>query len=452
MSGNYSSISVPKTTEVPAVVDLFSGCGGLSLGFKQAGFDIIYGAEIQEDACNTANYNLCWKYGHDSTHFCRDITKLMSEEISRHIETRDVIVIGGPPCQAYSIAGKAKLKSLGEDRVHLNDKRGYLFQDFLRIALSLNAVAVVIENVPESVNYGKINVPQTICDILSENAYTARWSILNAADYGVPQLRERMWLVALRNDIGAEFVFPSPTHFGDYLNSALRKSLKQCPDFVDPPGLNESIERRPWVTVREALSDLPILMTDTDQKYRLRPLNLSLTYGTDAEYDYQATMRRPNTMNGVTGNCFRNNSRDFKTFARMKPGNNYVDACNIAEQRLLEACIAADIKPDIGNEEYRKLRKAIVPPYEKDNFTEKWKRLDPGKPCRTVVAHMSKDTYAYIHPWEPRGISIREAARLQSFPDDFQFQGSMGEAFRQIGNAVPPLLAEALAKALMKVF
>ena len=109
-----------------------------------------------------------------------------------------------------------------------------------------------------------------------------------------------------------------------------------------------------------------------------------------------------------------------------------------------------DYKP--GTENYEKLYKKTVPVYDTDKFEGKWKRLDGSRPSHTLVAHLSKDTYSHIHPWEPRGISVREAARIQSFPDDFLFNCSMGEAYRQIGNAVPPLLAYGIAKAFYKTF
>ena len=92
-----------------------------------------------------------------------------------------------------------------------------------------------------------------------------------------------------------------------------------------------------------------------------------------------------------------------------------------------------------------------MPPYSREKFLSKWKKLDRNKPSHTLVAHLSVDTYSHIHPWEPRGISVREAARLQSFPDDFIFPCSMGDAFKQIGNSVPPLMAEKIGKAIRKL-
>lgn len=451
MSDSFSNIST--FNNLPGVIDLFSGCGGLALGFQQAGFDILYGADIQQDACDTANYNLCWKLGHEANHFCTDLTTLDAAEILPYTAGRDVVVIGGPPCQAYSTAGRAKLRSLGEDRIHLNDRRGYLFEDFIRLAIDLNAIAIVMENVPESISYGEMNVPQTVSEILEDNGYCSKWTILNASEYGVPQNRERMILVAWQKERAHSFFFPVPTHRATDTSAVglrVSKAAVECKNYVPCRAELTCVQEK--VTVREAISDLPTLMRDSSQKYKLMNLNTIVPYKTSAEYEYQMQMRANNPTNGVSGNGFRNNSRDFKTFERMQPGDNYVVACQIAEARLNEACAAAGVAHDPSDSRYLALRKSIVPPYEKEKFTEKWRRLDPDKPCPTVLAHMSKDTYAFIHPWEPRGLSVREAARMQSFPDDFMFFGSMGEAYKQIGNAVPPILAKHIALSLKAIF
>ena len=133
--------------------------------------------------------------------------------------------------------------------------------------------------------------------------------------------------------------------------------------------------------------------------------------------------------------------RDFGTFARMAQGDRYPSALRVASQRYSEA-LKAD--PDADPEE---LRKSIVPPYRNDAFVDKWRKLDMDSPSWTLTAHLGKDTYSHIHydSRQARTITVREAARLQSFPDGFEFQGNMGARFRQIGNAVPPLLSRALA-------
>ena len=146
----------------------------------------------------------------------------------------------------------------------------------------------------------------------------------------------------------------------------------------------------------------------------------------------------------VSGNVYHNNERDYPIFARMQEDDLYPQALAIARQILAEKCLAQGIRE--GTPEYEEIKKSTVPPYSEDKFLSKWKRINRDKPCHTLVAHMALDTYSHIHPWEPRGISVREAARIQSFPDDYAFQSNMGEAFRQIGNSVPPLMAKALAE------
>ena len=152
----------------------------------------------------------------------------------------------------------------------------------------------------------------------------------------------------------------------------------------------------------------------------------------------------------VTAIAYKNNRRDFPIFEKMKMGDNFIDASNIADNLFRAEYRRRGF--EIDSDEYKTLRKKMVPPYDRTKFENKWKKLDEKKPSHTVTAHLEKDTYSHIHPWEPRGISVREAARLQSFPDSFTFNCTMGNAYKQIGNAVPPLLAFAVAEAIKKVF
>ena len=195
-----------------------------------------------------------------------------------------------------------------------------------------------------------------------------------------------------------------------------------------------------------------MLFPTIDSKYRNVKLNEELDYAKPPQNDYQVAMR---TWYGedsfsVTGNAFRNNKRDFAIFDRMKQGDNYLDASRIADEIFEEEARVFGYKEN--TEEYAKLRKKMVPIYDREKFEGKWKRLTCAKPAHTLIAHLSKDTYSHIHPIEPRGISVREAARIQSFPDDFFFDCSMGDAFKQIGNAVPPLLAFAVANTVRDAF
>ena len=439
---------------LPKIVDLFSGCGGLSLGFQKAGFEIVAGIELMPEACQTISYNLDYRYGKDKTHICGDITEIKPDIFKDRFGEEGCIVIGGPPCQAYSLAGRAKLKSLGDDRINTNDARGYLYQDFLRFVYKLKAKAVVMENVPESTNFGDMNIPEIVCDSLEKHGYKANWTILNSADFGVPQLRERVIVFGIKKDLKKRYEYPSPTHKSqvDYQTQYQRRMecFTRCKHFIIPKTSENA--KSTWVTVEDAFSDLPVLFPNASSKYRAVKLNEEMDYQREPQNEFQKMMRTwyGEESFGVSANAFRNNKRDFSIFERMEQGDNYIDASRIADELFEKEAKVFGYEP--GTEEYTKLHDKMVPVYDRDQFENKWKRLELNRPAHTLVAHLSKDTYSHIHPVEPRGISVREAARIQSFPDDFFFDCSMGDAFKQIGNAVPPLLSYAVAKSVKSVF
>lgn len=443
---------IQTVSVLPEIVDLFSGCGGLAYGFKSSGFKIGHGIELMEAASKTASYNLYWKDGIDTEHICGDITKLSADMFKDTIGSSGCIVIGGPPCQAYSQIGRAKLRSLGTDRVHTNDSRGVLYEEFLRFVFDLNAKAVVMENVPEATNYGGLNVPEHVCCELEKKGYKACWTILNAADYGVPQIRERVFVLAVRKDVSTTLNLPIPTHKspnGRLATNEMRlPKFEQFNHFRTP---NKPSDDLPfWVTVGEALSDLPILFPTSSSKYKLNKLNIYMNYKSKPISEYQKLMRNwyGDEELAVSGNAFRKTTRDFPIFERMREGEDFRHASMIADDMLIEACRAKGLNQHDNKKDFEHLKKTIVPPYDRNKFHTKWKKLKSNEPSHTVVAHLDTDTYSHIHPWEPRGITVREAARLQSFPDGFLFQCSMGDAFKQIGNAVPPLLSRALANTM----
>ncbi|WP_034210545.1 DNA cytosine methyltransferase [Lachnospira multipara] len=439
---------------LPKVIDLFSGCGGLALGFEKAGFEIAAGIELMPEACETISYNLSWRYGRKENHICGDITQIDENIFRDKIGDEGCIVIGGPPCQAYSMAGRGKLRSLGESRVNTNDARGYLYQDFLRFVFAMDARAVVMENVPESTNFGDKNIPEIVCEELSKHDYDAYWTILNAADYGVPQIRERVFVLAIKKGEEKSIDLPKPTNQSK--NNVVTQhqkrfeGYKRCKFFKEPK--NNLKATKYWVTIEDAFSDLPVLFPTADSKYKLISLNIEYPYKTEIQNDFQKAMRTwyGNELKSVTANAFRRNTRDFPIFEKMKQGDNYIDASRIADELFKEE--AKLFGYEKNTEAYENLKKKMVPKYDREKFENKWKRLDSSKPSHTLVAHLAKDTYSHIHPWEPRGISVREAARIQSFPDDFYFNCSMGDAYKQIGNAVPPLLAFGVASTVYKAF
>lgn len=437
---------------LPKIIDLFSGCGGLALGFKKQGFEVVGGIELDEVAYKTLSYNLDWRYGKKETHICGDITNTDSKVFGDLYGKEGCIVIGGPPCQAYSVAGKGKLRSLGEERCNLKDKRGELYQHFLRIAFELDAKAIIMENVPEAINYGDKNIPEIICKELKNRGYDSYWTILNAADYGVPQIRERLFIIGIKKALGKKLQLPIPTHYNKFGYSTMYQKripkFKKYESFIEPLKSKENLPT--WITIDEAISDTPILLSSENEIFRPRKINYELLYKTNIKNEYQKVMRNwyGYQKDGVTGNVFRRTTKDFHIFAKMKQGDNYLNAVEIAK-KLFESKVNY-YELSKGSFEYEKLFNKMIPKYKISSFENKWKRLRADKPSHTLVAHLQKDTYSHIHPWEPRGISVREAARIQSFPDDFFFNCSMGDAYKQIGNAVPPLLANEIAKAIMK--
>ena len=438
--------------QLPKIIDLFSGCGGLALGFQKAGFEIVAGIELMQEAVNTISYNLSWRFGKEESHICGDITKIDAKIFKDKFGEEGCIVIGGPPCQAYSNAGKGKLRSLGEHRVNTNDARGYLYQDFLRFAYDLNAKAVIMENVPESTRFGEMNIPEIVCESLTQHGYKAYWTILCAADYGTPQIRERVIVFATKEE---EYIpLPTPTNVNKTGELTQRtkqfNSFEKFTYFKRPITPNQNLPE--WNTVEDAFSDLPVLFTDPNSQYVSTPLNVEKKYKSEPISEYQKIMRYwyDNKLDGVTGNSFRKNTRDFPIFHKMEQGDNYVNASAIADELFFKK--ALELGVSVGTKGYDTLKREMVPIYNRKTFTDKWKRLELNKPSHTVVAHLSVDTYSHIHPIEPRGISVREAARLQSFPDGFIFSCSMGDAFKQIGNAVPPLLSYGIAMAVKQNF
>ena len=464
-----SPLGSGQIKKLPVLLDLFSGCGGLSQGFIKAGFPLLGSVDIDPKSISVCESN--HPHG-NAVHQCADVTAYKPYEgedetsrevppekalrlfINYNIPKTEIIVTGGPPCQAYSQAGRGKLNSLGTERHHLNDSRGGLFEYFINLSLHQNAACILMENVPGAINYGGKNIPDVICRDLEENGYNAQWTILNAADFGVPQIRERVFVMAMRKDLGLFPSWPEPTHapplghtvsFGSAVR--LYESFIKKSDFFHAPHCYKSAKKL-WVTVQEAFSDLPILRNKADEKYRTYPISMELAYRSEPCNDFQKIMRSNLGYGSTTGHVYRNTPRDFQIFERMHANDDYPAASRIADQIFAETALSMNISSAKDPILYSTIRKKIVPPYDRMKFLDKWSRLDPSKPSRTVVAHLSVDTYSHIHPFEPRGISVREAARLQSFPDDFHFWGNMGDAFSQIGNAVPPLLARKIAESI----
>ena len=385
----------PLPLSQPVVLDLFCGAGGMSLGFQMADYVVGLGVDKDSLACRTHARN----FGSECT-TCSDIQSISDPKAflkQYGVEHVDVIV-GGPPCQGFSRVGRGKLRQVNNDPAYVHDPRNQLYREFVRFVVSLKPAYFVIENVPDMQYYqnGEERLIDTIKNELeSRSGYLVDSRVLMAADFGVPQLRQRLFIIG--NRLGKPIAWPTPTHQPDE-----------------------------YLSVWEAISDLPIV----DIKHR----NDEIPYVPRHELnEYQRQMRA-----GCDGVLYNHQTRwhnaaDLEAFCLLQEGGRYVSL------------------PD----EFRRYDSKSHPEKRNEWFKDRYRKLIRAEPSWTVEAHIGKDTYRHIYPNRndepepPRTISVREAARLQSFPDRFRFLGAFTQQFHQVGNAVPPLLAKAVAEAIL---
>lgn len=439
-------------------IELFAGAGGFTLGLEEAGFRCLGAIEVDPVASSTFARN----FGDRPASFLGpeigDVRKISANAIRKRLRRTGVseldLLVAGAPCQGFSRVGRAKLDSInsGAGSFALDDRNG-LYVHAVRILRELRPRFFVFENVPGMLHLRGRNVAEDVCDAVTEAGYVTRCTLLNAAWYGVPQLRERIIIVGARDDLGVVPSFPARRFHASlgrgHLSGAEldRRNWRKPEYFVDPRQIHLEYPLGSAVTVSEALDDLPPFhdhLNSLRNGRRYRPVRTEfppVAYAHPPRNWYCLKMRVWNhdlTSSHVIDHFCRWTPRDFETFARMKPGDRYPEAVQIAEERYRDALASWERE---GGE--RPERRSFVPPYRVDSFPDKWRKLVPEAPSWTVTAHLGKDTYSHIHydASQARSITLREAARLQSFPDAFQFDGNMGDAFRQIGNAVPPLLA-----------
>lgn len=390
-------------------IDLFAGCGGLSEGFYRQGFTALAHVEINHNACNTLRTRMK-HYGYknaDKEVIEHDITADdIIEKIESAVAGREVdIIIGGPPCQAYSTAGRVR-----DSKGMASDPRNFLFESYVKILEHYRPKFFVFENVTgvlsANVN-GKPIFPQIVKALGNEYKVLNDPNILvhNTADYGVPQIRKRVIIMGVRKDIEkieAEQLYKDvvKTHYNP-----------ETPD-------DERNGRKRYVDVRDALGDLPAVYPGGDASTD------AFDYPCDNEFLKRVGSKGVHPL--MDHVCRKNNDTDRERFRVMI--EHHWSFGEMRKQR-----------PDLEHEHARLFD---------NSYVVQWWDL----PCKTILAHIYKDGFQFIHPdyEQARTFTVREAARIQSFPDDFVFEGSRGEKFKQIGNAVPVLFAEALAKSILK--
>lgn len=333
-------------------IDLFAGCGGLSKGFMDAGFDVLLGVDNDAAALQTFAFN------HKNARTLNaDLSKSETFDLIREATgNRSIdLIIAGPPCQGFSLTGPRKF----------DDERNKLYLAVFTAVQELNPKAFVIENVNGMATLYNGQIKDEIVRRFEALGYTVSYKVVCAADYGVPQARKRLVFVGIKPEFG-KFAFPAPV-----------------------------VDEAHYVTCREALDDLPSLETDLGKE--------ESEYNKPPRTDYQKLMR---------GDC--------------KVLHNHVATKHTDYVKSVIAQV-----PEGGN--YKNLPEGVG---ASRKFHEAWTRYDGNKPSRTIdTGHRNHFHYEYN-----RVPTIRENARLQSFPDDFVFFGTKTQQNRQVGNAVPPLL------------
>ncbi len=378
----------------PIAVDLFAGVGGMTLGFEQAGFDVLASVEIDPIHCATHEYNFpMWKA------ICASVTEISGNDIREksQIGDRDVdVVFGGPPCQGFSMMGKRAF----------DDPRNQLVSHFMRLVKELNAKYFVMENV-KGLTLG--NHRQFLDEVIAdfkENGYQILipYKVLDAAYFGVPQHRERLFLIGCRQD------FDLPNYPSPITKPAKAKRIpKELANLPDSP------------TVKDAISDLP----DVNRYQELSDQDWCV-----------ATYKKPQNSYGAYLRGLANDSKNFAYPRKYDP-------------RLLTSSIKT------VHSETLIARFRATPNGEVEKIS-RFLKLDPDGICNTLRAGTPSNRGAFtaprpIHPEQPRCITVREAARLHSYPDWFRFHSTKWHGFRQIGNSVPPLLATSIASQLLEV-
>ena len=387
-------------------VDLFCGAGGLSLGLHRAGFEVILGADIRQDSIATH----CHHFGGCSQR--GDLSD--PEELQRIIlqlnRCGDIaLVAGGPPCQPFSrnIRWRKHDEDVAGQHWDLNNRRRELWESFMTVVEDVRPRAFLMENVPDMALTGDQEIFRNVVSRAEAADYRVHARIVYAWQYGVPQLRPRLFIAGTRIGFSTPLQWPDP-QFND---------PKTAPCLID------------------AISDLPPLEGDWWEDWQLRE-----AYKGPATA-YQQLMRGWLPVNSAElsdhiTRKVRGDDRD--TFQLMRSsGKKYHELED--EQRRYQVTSRAQREGRIQKESGKE-----------HSFGNKYNILRPDEPCITITAHMSKDGYWYIHPSQDRTLSIREAARVQSFPDGFRFHGTPSNRFHQVGEAVAPLVGYALGEALLR--
>ncbi len=377
-----------------SAIDLFSGAGGFSLGMEQAGFQVLAAIDTDMNAANTYKKNM-----DGSSFFQKDISKFPPKIFAAESGIEEVdIIFGGPPCQGFSFA---RPDNHGSEVVA--DKRRSLYKHFLKYVAHFKPKIFVMENVPGIKKTDNGCVFQSILKESESIGYEIWENPVRAWHFGVPQKRKRHIIAGFRRGIS------KPDN--NWIRQIHADSKEQAGNGLEPPA-----------TLWNAISDLPRLGAgESANKYDMKRREMAF-----ARRPYYLTkILQISNAKELTGHAARKHSdRDLRDFNKLAEGQSSADA----------------------------LRKGVKMefPYNREVFRDRYTKQHRNRLCSTIIAHMSKDGLMYIHPTQNRSLTPREAARIQSFPDWFVFPCTRTHQYRLIGNAVPPLMARAIGKAVRK--
>ena len=380
-------------SRTPTFIDLFAGAGGLTEGFKQAGFKCLFATDFDANCAATHKLN-----HPDVPFYDEPIETLSSKKLLGFLgnESEVDLVVGGPPCQGFSVNAPVR---------HWNDPRNHLFAHFVRTVKTLQPRFIVFENVPGLISLDGGRVVDAVYGAFSRAGYRLKHRILFAAHHGIPQERWRLFFIGTRMS-RTEIRFPYPTHYAEGV--ANFTGGKELTFVAKPQTLFEQLKR--FISVREAIGDLPLLANagGVDEAAYDRP---PLT-------EYQRLIRGESRIlwHHVAPKLAEVNLERMK---HIPPGGSWRD-------------IPYDLLP-VG------MRRA-----RRSDHTKRYGRLHPDGLCCTIMTKCDPHWGSYFHWDQERVLTVREAARIQSFPDSYRFVGPAVRQYVQIGNAVPPLLATAV--------
>lgn len=394
------SHSKQSAKPAPTVVDLFSGAGGLSAGFVAAGYQVIGGLDSWRPASESFAANKPEAYT-----WCGDITTHDAADFASKLSGSVDVVLGGPSCQGFSTSS-----GLSRNGRKANDPRNSLFRDFIRYVDTLKPSWVVMENVPGLLLYQRGEVARAIHEEFCRIGYSVVPLILLAADFGVPQLRRRLFFVGNRTNQPVSF--PQPTHGDPDLWKDFALPFAHLSRLGNK---NAGVKLKRHVSLRDAISDLPHILPGTEYPDGAYPRPAASTFQRWARSgSRRLTLHRAGALS----------ESDAKALPHIPSGGNW-----------------RDLPPPIRDVRFGRLR-----PYD---ATTMMRRTPWDRPSYTITTKSNDPTAgAFVHPDQDRAFSIREAARIQSFADSYRFVGSDSQIRELIGNAVPPLLAERIARAI----